>query len=554
MDILKHASYGLKFLYTSGFLLLTTSTAFALTENWQYTISVADRNLANEAEQLYSQSRSFSIDRVFVASEELSQFPGDLLPPLELFPSTNADSAVTTNIDDTYPIVTWLDAVDEESLPLQVPSTLDLAPGYYRADLQSYCLHAGTYAPTQGAGYLLAPLAGSQAELIQSILDRSVGYPDIDQRDIQRLIWGIEAGVNFLDYPTDFIARVQPLLTQEDIASLSIQNSNIVEGLLGGLIPGEVQNVIETYERMRQLLTDFQTSYEQIESVAVLTGSPPIGENSRTIDAGVWNYAGDQFYIRAYPHGYPQITVEILRPASYRLERDEKGRIVVFESGDYRIETIYDDSPSQDSLAEIGHPDAYIWTIAELKFIGPGEDESFVLDNPGWIVASEDVAYPGDSIVNTETLEDMALKQFSDEQLSRWQDYQNRVNKAKGHWDKIQKFRQDWTRSNRPPGEEAIRDITDLNHYKDGLKAAQKIGDLEGKGEWIRNHLSRVTNAWLYSSCVLSGHCPPPGETFEAEKSPNPADRLREFDPAGKVEVPANTSQQRLGLSGRFIE
>ncbi len=42
-------------------------------------------------------------------------------------------------------------------------------------------------------------------------MERSVTHPEIQQQDIQQLIWGVEAYTPFQEYPSGFQDRVRPL-------------------------------------------------------------------------------------------------------------------------------------------------------------------------------------------------------------------------------------------------------------------------------------------------------------------------------------------------------
>ena len=131
-----------------------------------------------------------------------------------------AKESVTTNIKDAYPVASWLEYYTTMRSPMPGTS-FDLAPGYYMFEIQSYCLKAGKYAPTEGSGYLIAPLKGERAELIQNILRRSEEHPEIKQQDIQKLLWGIETGVNFRKYDKLYQLRMSPLLTPARFATSS---------------------------------------------------------------------------------------------------------------------------------------------------------------------------------------------------------------------------------------------------------------------------------------------------------------------------------------------
>src|SRR5688572_11332571 len=90
------------------------------------------------------------------------------------------DHPVTTSIKDAYPSALWLNGLDKNyNLTVGERFSSSLGSGYYKFRFNTFCLHAGTYAPTEGSGYLLAPLKGSKAELIKNILARYSQHPEI---------------------------------------------------------------------------------------------------------------------------------------------------------------------------------------------------------------------------------------------------------------------------------------------------------------------------------------------------------------------------------------
>ena len=436
----------------------------------------------------------------------------------------SADKAVTTNIRDAYPIARWLESFDKKVKPTETAASFNLPPGYYRFTIQSYCLHAGTWGPTQGDGYLLAPLKGDRAELIRAILQRSVQHPNIAQQDVQRLIWSIEAGAKFTDFSRDFQVRVQPLLTPGEIAAMSVDIGE-AKSVLGRFIPGGARRALDIYSDMRQRVTDAQTSYQQLEQLAVRTGVAPEGKGSRTVNPGNWSYAGDNFYVRTFPEGYPTTVIEILLPlACYRIERDARGRITVFETGDYRIETSYNDAAGSDER---------VWRFKTIRLSGPRSADALAVTDAGWLVASTAASY-------LTTKSAVGASQGADEVAARIRD-------ASDKWDKLNQYREEWKRSQQPQGEQAMRDFTDLTHYDEGVEAAVSLAPAAGgsKAEGVSDQLARVRFAWSYLACVLSGDCVP--------EAPGPrANCARSFDPSDEVAAPGNTNKQRLGLSARL--
>lgn len=257
------------------------------------------------------------------------------------------EEAVSTNIKDAYPSALWLKGLDKQ-IPVTTGESYStgLPPGYYKFDFKTFCLHAGGYAPTEGSGYLAAPLMGTRAKLIQSILTRYDDNQNIEQRDVQLLIWGVEAGQKFSNYPADFQLRVTPLLTPDEIAQMEVDLKEIALDLL----PGEAKEILNLYHELRSKLSDVNTSYEQIEQIAVKTGIPPPGKGSKNIERGTWSSIGNGVYIRSFTDVYPKSQVEIYMPEDVTIQYDQPEaprKIISLDDGSYRIELQYEPNSSK---------------------------------------------------------------------------------------------------------------------------------------------------------------------------------------------------------------
>src|SRR6188768_2761222 len=64
-----------------------------------------------------------------------------------------------------------------------------LKPGFYEAEFKTYCLQPGTPDPRQGDAYLQGQVTGYRKEIVESILLNSRNKYDIEQRNIQLLLW-----------------------------------------------------------------------------------------------------------------------------------------------------------------------------------------------------------------------------------------------------------------------------------------------------------------------------------------------------------------------------
>lgn len=475
-------------------------------------------------------------------------------------------SMVSTRIADAPPVVPWLEGLADEVSPVEGES-FDLEPGYYRFSVESFCLDPGAYGPGPSEGHLLAPLSGQRARLVQSILSRAGDHPDVPQHAIQRFLWGIDAGLTLPEFPEQVRNQIQPLLTSQEALQLTVDAGEIAGFLASQFLSAEGRGMVDRFQKMRALLVDVQASYQALEQVAVLLGTTPPGPGSRKVAVGQWSYAGDGFYARTIPESYSSTILEVLRPAPYQLERDRLGRIVRFESGAYRIDATYDDRPARNVVRGPNGEEGRIWHFKRLKFSGPRPGETHVIRNSGWIVAPEPTSNllalfknAGNSHAVSRRSKDayvLAQNMYASNGLMlaeadwkrrinhEWIEYRNRVKQGKKVYDDAKQYREELDRATRPVDEQAIRDLTDLKHFRDGVKAASKPTDLEGKQNWLRDHGGRLRNAWSYTNCVLAGDCPPPG----MEEDPF----RRRFDPSGVVSVPSNTSRQPLGLTRRIV-
>lgn len=454
------------------------------------------------------------------------------LPSLPFTPG----NAVTTALSDAYPVADWL-AQLEDTAPMAGNNAngtgFNLTPGSYRFVLQSYCLHAGTYNPAQGAGYLMAPLKGDRVELIRAILQRSANFPNIAQNDVQTLIWGVEAGTRFTDYPPDFQFRVSSLLTPADIALTFVSLP-----ALSGVLPGPLRDALAYYDQLRGALVQSNTDYASLERLAVLAGLAPLGPGSQTVPAGVWTSSGPGFYARAIPDGYTRTVLEVVRTAPFSLQRNARGRIVRFSSGGYTAETTYDDAPGQDQLSTDGHT-LPIWRFATLRLSGPG-GTSVELKNRGFVIPSDALRFGTPRRAFFEQSWFTQLSGTGDAALWR-----ARSDRAWRLYGSVSAYRSLYGRGGQPLSPAVIDDFTDLDHYRDGLTDALNGEAVASQaGGWLTAHLLRQRAALEYAVCVLSGECSPADTAPTSDSYP--------FDPTQFVAAPANTSMQRLGLSVRF--
>jgi hypothetical protein len=190
-----------------------------------------------------------------------------------------------------------------------------LCAGYYEMTNKSYCLHAGTFAPSQGDGYMYAPTIGSKKDIVIAILKSAEKHPEIDQHSIQILLWAIVAKTKFIDFSTEVKLTAVTLLTKKQLTQLE-------DGALGFLpndvinqaktkLPESVQTVFEAENSIRGLVASGNYTYQEMEKYAILAGfSPPRTD----YPSGIWTLHPDGYYIRYIPSSYSITKVQIYVP------------------------------------------------------------------------------------------------------------------------------------------------------------------------------------------------------------------------------------------------
>jgi len=232
---------------------------------------------------------------------------------------------ITTSLSDAK----WGDATKDGFTPRESERSLMtlqrtpnggfvLQAGSYSLQTQSYCLKAGTHGPGGGDGYLYAPPKGPAEDAVMTIVRNSVNHPEIDQREIQQLLWAIIARAKFEDLTSELKATASRLLTPRQLAALNrnaldVLSGNALTDALGG-VPEPLRQIAQAEAQLRQMLTTPGASFAEMERVAVLSGAAPMGEGSVGVPSGRWSLHPDGYYVRYIPSGYSSTRVEIWVP------------------------------------------------------------------------------------------------------------------------------------------------------------------------------------------------------------------------------------------------
>ena len=488
----------------------------------------------------------------------------DKIPDLDKL--LEGESPVTTSINDALTEIAFLDGFEPSMLvPMEILPRTETGGfvlervGAYVFDLESYCLRAGTYAPGRGDGYLYAPIKGPQAHIVRAILQRSYQHPDIGQEDVQVLLWAVIARTKLSDMPREMQLTAAKLLTPKEMfevngGALGLIPESEFENAFARL-PDGVRRVMEAEARMRDMLTQGETTYEELERVAVLHGVASVGEGSREVPKGRWSYHPDGYFIRYFVFGYPHMQIQISIPGQFTITRDTKKRITLIQDRfGNRIETTYDDNanplrvngdPAVTGYAiksirlvsrEIYHPEVIFRSALELKkrawvFVGIPSGKG----NPD----------------GTGLYRDAAARYEAAGRYTQEIEKTDEVLKAKG----------------------GMQDLLDLAHYATALENVIQAGEARNT-EWANRFVSLVKEAWQYVFVKHKGtyrwacmNCSPESrpdvKTALLKLFVKPFASLLHgfayagdggkptYNPEDNVGTPGNTDKQREGKSGR---
>lgn len=441
------------------------------------------------------------------------------------------EEPVTTSIKDVRGEVPYLDGYAPKrfrplsSLRRGPNGGWLLRPGLYSGDIRTYCLHAGTYGPTRGSGYLYAPLKGKRRGVIQKILHNSADHPEVQQHDIQALIWAIEARAKFSALPANLQQVASTLLPEQDImdlngASIDYLSDQARARAFGGLSPA-LRPLYEAQNNLRGLLAQANAPFDQLERAAVLTGDPPEDRNSRTVPEGRWTLHPGGFFVRYISSSYSRTTLQLCVPGRFTTKRDAQGRIVsVMDSLGSGVETDYADTAVPTAATPKG---ARPHSFASVRFLRADASRAHEYKNVGWAFTGDPAGgaapFGGDHPGSAERLRTSAslLRQLED-------------------------VKKDYSRSGPAWGDPA--DAMDLAAYREGIGEALRAGAPETQtpdaptDDVFADAL--LSSAWR---CATGRWSVPPG------RADAPLPEGAEYDPSGDVAAPCETGRQRLGQS-----
>jgi hypothetical protein len=455
----------------------------------------------------------------------------------------NGESPISTTLKDARVEVPFLDGMDVKFGNLGTlrnqAGAFTLTPGHWAADLQTFCFHAGTRGPqrTDGQGYLSGPITGPDSAIFVDMLSKYGTLRDVEQHDMQVLIWGILARTKIRRMEPRLQALAVRVLTPAQIVALDSGALDVVPPSLRNrafnALPADVRRIAEAENRLREIFYRANYTYAELESIAVRQGPEP--RASRGVPGQRWSVHPGGYLIRYRPTHYSRTTVEVAVPPTYTIQRDAKGRIRSVEWSDgRRTETDYDDSiPAFDPAPNVR---ALAYAFKSVKLTRPGANgrrEEIVMANKGWTFVTKRSALKPPRF-------GFALASFVQNPLERILDWKERYDDFNERYiERLEWYRDRYAHMTDPPPsvEDTIRDLEDMQHYRDAIEAILTGGELG----WLVEHQERM-NAALERATLVIASLPDGSE-----------DEPHGYRPPMDIAIPAHPSSQRLGLSSRFF-
>lgn len=243
--------------------------------------------------------------------------------------ATSRNNKQTTNneasdVDTVQPVI----AAGQAPMPLtDLPQTqyggFVLKPGFYETEFKTYCLQPGTPDPSPRDAYLQSPVTGYRKEIVEAVLLNSRRQPDLDQRNVQLLLWSVVSGSDFNKLSPAVKADAARLLTAKQIFELQ-------GGVLGVIkTVSNTTGILSSNREMQRLFEVSTASYENFERIAVLRQPSQVRRTG--VKADKWYKQKENYYVRYIPVSYKKVRMQVYVPDGL-LDAEDKlnGEYVVF--------------------------------------------------------------------------------------------------------------------------------------------------------------------------------------------------------------------------------
>lgn len=212
-------------------------------------------------------------------------------------------------------------------LPRSQDGEIVLSDGFYEGEFKSYCLQPGTPAPSGHDAYMQAPLSGHRRDIVESILRNSVDRNDLDQRNIQLLLWSVVSGSDYEKLSPSVKRTSRELLTSKEIFALRGGVVGVMKTVAASLPESRISPVLND---MKNLFELGNSSYEAYESLAVLR--QPSTVHRPEYKKEQWYAQEGGYFVRYMPSSYQRTRIQVYVPkGTVDQEGKRNGSYITFD-------------------------------------------------------------------------------------------------------------------------------------------------------------------------------------------------------------------------------
>lgn len=212
-------------------------------------------------------------------------------------------------------------------LPQSQDGEIILAEGFYEGDFRSYCLQPGTPDPSERDAYTQVPLSGHRKDIVETILRNSIDRTDLDQRNIQLLLWSVVSGSDYNKLSSSVKSTSRQLLTSKQIFALQGGVVGVMKTIAASLPETGISPALSS---MKNLFELGNSSYEAYEQIAVLRQPSTIRIPDYKRDQ--WHKQVGGYYVRYFPSSYQRTKIQVYVPTgTLDLDGKRSGNYLTFD-------------------------------------------------------------------------------------------------------------------------------------------------------------------------------------------------------------------------------
>jgi hypothetical protein len=167
------------------------------------------------------------------------------------------------------------------------------------------------------------PLTSYRKDIVETILRNSLKKPQLEQRNIQLLLWSVVSGSDFRKLSWEVQATANQLLSRKQIFQL--------KGGVVGIVKTVSASMPETgaTSKLRQLFEAGTSSYELFERVAVLQQTSELKKEEPEKDQ--WYKQDGGYYLRYFPNSYQHVKIQVYVPEAAYTSATSAGNYLLFD-------------------------------------------------------------------------------------------------------------------------------------------------------------------------------------------------------------------------------